>query len=418
VTETAEPADIIIGPREQLFHLLAEAAEIEHALMCSYLFAAFSLRRGEADGLSADEAAAVERWRQAIVSVALDEMVHLLLVANLSTAIGGRPHFGRPNFPVSEGYFPSGVTARLTPFAPATLDHFIYLERPRGVDLPDGEGFDAETGYCREQAYEGLMPSVQDYATVGRLYDALRANLIASASRLGEAALFIGPASAQVGPDAVELDGVVTIGSLAEALAAIDTIVEQGEGSPGDREESHYHRFLAIRDEYAALAAANADFAPAWPVVDDPVMRRPPDPEAAAFVDHPGAARLLDFANAAYGLLLRFLVQAFGRRGEHAAEAQPRHLGAAIGMMHVMAKAATALAAMPAFADGRSGNSGMTFTMLRSVEPLFSGDPENRLIGERLSELRSAARKFAATPSLATLPADLLAVERDFFAAT
>lgn len=34
---------ITVGGREQLFNLLAEASEIEHALMCSYLFAAFSL---------------------------------------------------------------------------------------------------------------------------------------------------------------------------------------------------------------------------------------------------------------------------------------------------------------------------------------------------------------------------------------
>src|SRR5688500_1911197 len=39
--------DSVIGGREQLFHLLAEAAEVEHTLMCCYLYAAFSLKRGE-----------------------------------------------------------------------------------------------------------------------------------------------------------------------------------------------------------------------------------------------------------------------------------------------------------------------------------------------------------------------------------
>ena len=37
--------EIVVGTREQLLHLLAEAAEIEHTLMCSYLYAAFSLKR-------------------------------------------------------------------------------------------------------------------------------------------------------------------------------------------------------------------------------------------------------------------------------------------------------------------------------------------------------------------------------------
>ncbi len=31
--------------REQLIHVLTEAAEIEHNLLCSYLYAAFSLKR-------------------------------------------------------------------------------------------------------------------------------------------------------------------------------------------------------------------------------------------------------------------------------------------------------------------------------------------------------------------------------------
>ena len=79
---------------------------------------------GPDSGLSATEAAAARRWREAILSVAVDEMVHLLLVANLSIAIGGRPHFGRPNFPVEPGHFPADVVVRLSPprWRPATAN--------------------------------------------------------------------------------------------------------------------------------------------------------------------------------------------------------------------------------------------------------------------------------------------------------
>ena len=135
---------IVLGPREQLFHLLAEAAEIEHTLMCSYLYAAFSLKRAGKGGLSEQEGAAAERWRKEIMDVAIEEMTHLLLVSNLSIAIGGRPHFGRPNFPVDVGYFPSGVVVKLTPFNADTLQHLIFLERPRGIRHEDGEGFEPE----------------------------------------------------------------------------------------------------------------------------------------------------------------------------------------------------------------------------------------------------------------------------------
>ena len=109
----AEP-EIFTGSREQLFHLLAEAAEIEHTLMCSYLYAAFSLKRAGEPGVTQEQGEALERWRKAIIDVAVEEMGHLVIVANLTVAVGGRPHFGRPAFPVAPGYFPSGIAVRLT----------------------------------------------------------------------------------------------------------------------------------------------------------------------------------------------------------------------------------------------------------------------------------------------------------------
>lgn len=54
--ERIEEPPVVTGSREQMLHLLAEAAEIEHILMCSYVYAAFSLKRGEAEGLSAIKA--------------------------------------------------------------------------------------------------------------------------------------------------------------------------------------------------------------------------------------------------------------------------------------------------------------------------------------------------------------------------
>jgi hypothetical protein len=405
-----EDVEIVIGSREQLFHLIAEAAEIEHTLMCSYLYAAFSLKRAGSTGLSPTESEAVERWRRTILAVATDEMVHLLLMANLSIALGGRPHFSRPNFPVAPGYFPSGVIVKLTPFSPTTLEHFVYLERPQGVELPDGEGFEHDQEYQREEAYDGLMPSVQDYATVGRLYEALRKNLTEQAAQIGESKLFVGPVEGQVGHDVVHLEGVATISDLQSALRAIETIVEQGEGSAADREDSHYHRFLSIQEEYAKLLAANPNFAPAWPVAESPVMRRPPEPEDKVFVDAPHAARVLDFANAVYGLLLRFLVQAFGRYDR--SDAQGAFVNAAIDLMHVLAQSSTVLATLPASAAHPDVNAGMTFTMLRSVEPLFAGPAERQLTTERITELARGAHHLAQiVPQLAPLEERIRKIE-------
>src|SRR5881394_4055720 len=110
---STNPPTFVIENREQLLGLLAEAAEIEHNLMCCYLYAAFSLKESESEGLTAAELVAVRRWRGQIFHVAVDEMAHLALVANLMAAVGGVPHFGRANFPVPAGYHPAGIVVKL-----------------------------------------------------------------------------------------------------------------------------------------------------------------------------------------------------------------------------------------------------------------------------------------------------------------
>src|SRR6516165_10634242 len=125
MTADASEPRISIESREQLLYLLAEAAEIEHSLMCCYLFAAFSLKERLDEGVGADELEAIERWRRATTSVAIEEMTHLALVANLTTALGGAAHFSRPNFPVGAGFYPSGIAVQLAPFDRDTLQHFL-----------------------------------------------------------------------------------------------------------------------------------------------------------------------------------------------------------------------------------------------------------------------------------------------------
>jgi Mn-containing catalase len=98
----AEPT-IRVETREELIYLLAEAAAVEHSIMCCYLYGAWSLKRSTKDGLTPDQVEAVKRWRKAIVSVAVEEMGHLALVANLTSSVGAGPHFSRPDFPVPAG---------------------------------------------------------------------------------------------------------------------------------------------------------------------------------------------------------------------------------------------------------------------------------------------------------------------------
>src|SRR5882724_6265561 len=125
--------EIVIQDREELFFLLAEAAEFEHSVMCTYLYAQWSLKRGTDEGVTKEELAAIDRWRQSLRQVALEEMLHLSLVNNLLAATGASPHLWRPPFPVRSGWFPADVVMRLSPFSAATIEHFMYIERPEGI---------------------------------------------------------------------------------------------------------------------------------------------------------------------------------------------------------------------------------------------------------------------------------------------
>ena len=48
-----------VDTREELVYLLGQACEIEHGLMCEYLYAQFSLKRGPDEGLTPDQLARI-----------------------------------------------------------------------------------------------------------------------------------------------------------------------------------------------------------------------------------------------------------------------------------------------------------------------------------------------------------------------
>jgi len=133
---------IVVEDREELIYLLCEAAEFEHAVMCSYLFAQWTLKRGLDEDLLPAELEAIGRWRRSLARVAVEEMLHLSLVNNLLAGIGAAPHLWRPAFPVRPGHFPADVVMNLSPFGEEAIDHFLFIERPEGLAIADGAGFD------------------------------------------------------------------------------------------------------------------------------------------------------------------------------------------------------------------------------------------------------------------------------------
>jgi CDGSH-type Zn-finger protein/uncharacterized Fe-S cluster protein YjdI len=395
--------------REVLLHALYEAAELEHNLMCTYLYAAASLKDGEREGLGAEEAAAVRRWRQALLGVAIEEMGHLAAVWNITSGLGGSPRFGRANFPLDPGLLPASVVVKLAPFNADTLQHFVFLERPRGSTEPEGSGFAYERSYVRGGTSGArLTPMGVNYETVGDFYVALGEGLRALVAHCGEANAFDGDRALQLSPEEVNLPGARHVVCLKTALAAFAAIVEQGEGAPRDSVDSHYQKFLGIRAELRALTDRNPAFSPAFPAATNPVLRRPPRPEGRVWLENPDAVATVDLANASYGLMLRLLAYAYVVRGPSAEKSLAVDL--AIGLMQAVMPLAERAARLPAGPSNPQCNAGMSFITLRDSAALPPGPAARRLFVERFAQLHEGATALRASgDARAVAAADQLA---------
>ncbi|WP_145647736.1 ferritin-like domain-containing protein [Pseudoduganella lurida] len=375
--------------RDQLISMLAEAAEVEHCLMCTYLYAAFSLKQGIDEDLLPDELSAVKRWRAEIIAIATEEMLHLALVNNLLIAVGSRPHYRHYNFPATAGQFPADVAVALLPFDAATLDHFIYVERPADADEPDGETMQ-KLDYSRDMNRDDLATDIPgDYRTVGELYQAIADSLTPLAASLGAEGLFVGREEAQLSEKDVFLPGLCTIATEADARRALTLIVEQGEGSAVCLETSHYARFRTIREQWHALEARRPGFKPYREVARHPVMRAPVTTEERVQVVSEPALSLLDVGNSAYFLMLRLF--ALMSDTTNCLLPRPAVMAQAMTLMHAVADVGVTLTTLPANPDHPGVMAGMTFSLSRTALGYESPESAAWLIAERMELLATHA---------------------------
>jgi hypothetical protein len=314
----AEPeAPFVIEHREALIYMLCEAAELEHGIMCQYLFAAFSLKQRADEGLTPEQLEVVTRWRRTIAHVAAEEMLHLALVQNVLSAIGSAPHLTRPNLPAPAHHYPAGVNLTLVPFGERALQHFMFLERPEGMALKGARGIDAPPVHDAVPliARGDIVPQPQDFATVGHLYRSIEAGLAHLADKFGERNLFVGPPRAQATSADFQWPELVAVTDLASAQRALDTILEQGEGARGHWKTAHFGQFVQILDEFRGLRSANRTFDPVRPVMFARVRRGEHD-DSIPLIGDRVTSLCADLFNVSYEVVLQILERYFAHTEE------------------------------------------------------------------------------------------------------
>jgi hypothetical protein len=116
-------ATVFDDPVLELGRLLREAANIEHALMVQYLFAAFSLKPAYAElAGSADDSNAT------LIGIAVQEMRHFARVNELLVAIGAAPNLDREDFPFRTDIYP--FVLELEPLTLDSVAKYVTAEAP------------------------------------------------------------------------------------------------------------------------------------------------------------------------------------------------------------------------------------------------------------------------------------------------
>ena len=373
--------------------------------MCCYLYAAWSLKRGERDGLTRQQAEAVSRWKRAIVSVAVEEMTHLALASNLALRDRRRAAFLAPELPDPGGLSPVRRRRRTRP---------LLAGRPRSLHLSGAARGQGASRRGRVRPSGRLPPHAAK-----RPADAARAGLRHRRPPLPRRP----PRPVGARPSHRRGAPVLRRSCLADRprrrLAAgprrssptspppkqaIETIIEQGEGAPGHSEDSHYSRFLRVRQEYVGLHRRRPDVRSGLPGRPQPghATRRSirciaststtPIPPACSTSPTPSTATCC----------------AAWCRPSGAApttrQTKRMFVNAAIDLMEVLTAIGPHLASLPAGPAHPGVNAGVTFTMLRDVARLPHGPSEMRIMAERVAEIaRHARHVFPAGHELAGL---------------
>jgi hypothetical protein len=293
------------------------AIELEHATLPVYLCALYSL-----DAVRNPAAAEI------LLSVFVEEMLHLSLAANLLNAVGGRPRLDTPSmlpgYPRTLPHGQRSLEISLLAFGPEAVEQLLTIERP---------------------APAGAPPQGDRYETIGQFYDAVRRGLRELCDDYGQVHVFSGDPARQV-TDTFFYGGsgrVIPVDSLATATAALDEIVEQGEGAAhhevwdGDRDMFHPERgevghYFRIQELKLGRRYRPGDTPRSGPSGDaiavdwDGVRPMRRNPRTA---DHPSGCPIRaaqDEWNRSYSALLRLLDEAF--------DGSPQLLGKAIGAMY------------------------------------------------------------------------------------
>ena len=322
--------------RDYLIMLLHIGAELEHSLMVEYLYAAYSLndRAGPAR-----QRKKVGAWRDLLLTVAKEEMGHLLTVQNLLCLLGGPVCFKRAHFPTDTPYLP--FPFRLEPLTTKSLAWYVYAEAPQDwqallrahsrnrrkrvkkdiklVARIVGQEVVAGHAHTVGQLYDRILETISDPTRIPDT--AFRTETYAHQAAWDDWGRGYAPAPARPGetkpPDVPIAQRsnilIMQMATRTEAIAALREIGGQGESAhlriTESEEPSHFDRFLHVLNEFVKKGKD-------WNVVHNvpvnPTTIGPREkPAGSTSIEQPISLLWASLFNLRYRALLTYLTHTF-----------------------------------------------------------------------------------------------------------
>lgn len=295
---------------EELYPLLQNAIELEHATIPPYLTALFSFKPNTETAI-----------RSIIHSIVIEEMLHMSIAANILNALGGKPDIANPNFvPEYPTHLPMGIGGSLiVPIEKFSRDLvknvFMEIEEPE-------EPLDLKKTFAANE--------ITTFKTIGEFYMALQAKINEIAPEI-----LPGDPARQVTSEFFPSDQLYPILTKEDAINAINIIIEQGEGtstSPVDEEGeiAHYYRFqeIYVGKELVKDPTAPHGYSfsgPEIPFDESNVLPMFPNTKASMLPAGSQERRQVDLFNQSYSDLLYGLHRTFN--------GEPGYLNNTIGVM-------------------------------------------------------------------------------------
>jgi hypothetical protein len=341
--------------RRELEEHLQVAIEVELATIPIYLFTYYSIERTP-QGTFPDTALSrfADRAGSTILSVAVEEMLHMSLSSNILFSLGVAPQL----YLRSPGPYPTNLPGHtklgpdheplrisLAKLSGAQLWSFLEIEYPPTVDAPP-EGRDWETigqiysyirciiaskhiqddDFKKGERLRQIQPTNYSPNSIDTVYPSgafeyEHPEPPPAPHSAASVAQFSNRADSHTGKHAL-----LSVSNKEEALQAIATISFQGEGyswdspvqpfdDPSEQEPSHYWKFLVLQSQIVGYPRADGDVLPPNPPPPPPAERQigpdelrsivydfPDNPVAASYP--PGRRELADVASGLYQYML------------------------------------------------------------------------------------------------------------------